>query len=190
MDLTDFGCHCNHTERNGISVCLKDDNMNDFHAFLKGPADTPYAGGTFKLRVMVPPEYPVKPPAVTFVTKIWHPNISSHTGFICLDILASKWPGSMNLRGVLLSVQNLLANPEKEDPQDSIVGRQAVRDESIFIQTAQEWTKVYANGCLSDPALQHEIGKLVDMGYDRDLALRALSECDWDMDEAIEKLVM
>lgn len=52
----------------------------------------------------------------------------------------------MNLRGVLMSVQNLLVNPEKLDPQDQIVGQQAIRDEYMFMRTAREWTKVYAGG--------------------------------------------
>ena len=28
---------------------------------------------------------------VKFVSKIWHPNISSVTGAICLDILKEQW---------------------------------------------------------------------------------------------------
>jgi ubiquitin-conjugating enzyme (huntingtin interacting protein 2) len=32
-------------------------------------------------------EYPFKPPRMKFHTKIWHPNVSSVTGAICLDIL-------------------------------------------------------------------------------------------------------
>ena len=28
-----------------------------------------------------------------FETKLWHPNVSSQTGAICLDILKDKWTG-------------------------------------------------------------------------------------------------
>lgn len=52
------------SESNGIAVCIME-NMNEFEAFLKGPAETPYKGGTFKIHVSVPKEYPMKPPTVS-----------------------------------------------------------------------------------------------------------------------------
>lgn len=43
------------------------------------PPDTPYAGGTFEVEIKIPDNYPFKSPSMKFVTKIWHPNISSQT---------------------------------------------------------------------------------------------------------------
>ena len=59
-----------------------------------------------------------------YAFQIWHPNISSVTGAICLDILKDQWAAAMTLRTVLLSLQALLAAPEPDDPQDAVVARQ------------------------------------------------------------------
>lgn len=56
-----------------------------------------------------------------FDAKIWHPNISSQTEAICLDILKDEWSPAMTIRTALLSLQALLCNPEPDDPQDAVV---------------------------------------------------------------------
>ena len=46
-----------------------------------------------------------------------HPNISSQTGAICLDILKDEWSPALTLKTALLSLQALLASPAPDDPQ-------------------------------------------------------------------------
>ena len=73
--------------------------------------------------INIPPDYPIKPPKMKFDTKIWHPNISSQTGAICLDILKNEWTPALTIRTALISLQALLCSPEPDDPQDAEVAR-------------------------------------------------------------------
>jgi len=55
------------------------DSITDLRGSFKGPSGTPYEGGNYEVSIKIPNEYPFKPPVMKFITKIWHPNISSQT---------------------------------------------------------------------------------------------------------------
>ena len=66
----------------------------------------------------------VEPPKVKFDTKVWHPNVSSQTGAICLDILRQEWSAALTIKTALISVRAMLSSPEPDDPQDEVVARE------------------------------------------------------------------
>lgn len=109
-----------------------------------GPPGTPYENGKYYIDIEVPMEYPFKPPKMKFDTKVYHPNISSVTGAICLDILKNAWSPVITLKSALISLQALLQSPEPNDPQDAEVAKHYLTDRESFNKTAAYWNKLYA----------------------------------------------
>ncbi|KAG0054629.1 Ubiquitin-conjugating enzyme 13 [Gryganskiella cystojenkinii] len=127
----------------GISATAHEDNLRYFDVIIAGPNQSPFEGGIFKLELFLPEDYPMAPPKVRFMTKIYHPNIDK-LGRICLDILKDKWSPALQIRTVLLSVQALLSSPNPDDPLANDVAQHWKENENAAIQTAQDWTRKYA----------------------------------------------
>lgn len=81
-----------------------------------------------------------------FITKVYHPNVSSASGAICLDILKDAWSPVLTLKSTLISLQSLLCSPEPNDPQDAEVAKHYTTSKPSFEETARYWTQVYAGG--------------------------------------------
>ena len=108
-----------------------------------GPSDSPYAGGTFKVNIQFPIDYPFKPPRIVFMTKIYHPNINT-AGFICLDILKQNWSPALTISKVLLSILSMLTDPNPKDPLMPDIAQQYVENREEYEATAKQWTQTYA----------------------------------------------
>lgn len=81
-----------------------------------------------------------------FITKVYHPNVSSASGAICLDILKDAWSPVLTLKSTLISLQSLLCSPEPNDPQDAEVAKHFTTSKGSFDETARYWTQIYAGG--------------------------------------------
>lgn len=152
--------------------------MRYFDVSIHGPSQSPYEGqsyhiktqarhstdkppgGIFKLELFLPDDYPMTPPKIRFLTKIYHPNIDK-LGRICLDVLKSEsqasfgeynanvglagnWSPALQIRTILLSIQALLGAPNPDDPLAPEVAKRWKDDEQAAIATAKEWTRTHA----------------------------------------------
>mmetsp|Transcript_10237 Transcript_10237/g.26816 ORF Transcript_10237/g.26816 Transcript_10237/m.26816 type:complete len:155 (-) Transcript_10237:381-845(-) len=104
------------------------DNLREWDCGIPGKKGSPWEGGVYKLRISFPEDYPTKPPKCQFKPVIFHPNIYP-SGTVCLSLLAEDkdWRPSVSVKQILLGIQNLLDNPNIDDP--------AQRDPYILFKT-------------------------------------------------------
>ena len=67
-----------------VAKPVREGDLRHLRGTINGPLETVYEGGVFDIDIVIPKQYPFEPPKMMFITKIWHPNISSQTGAICL----------------------------------------------------------------------------------------------------------
>lgn len=121
-------------------------NYFSWEGELYGPKDSPYEGGTFKISIDIPNEYPLRPPLIKFRTSIYHPNIH-YNGQICLDILKlPAWSPALGINRALLSIIVLLSSPNGSDPLNEEAGRLFETDPEEFKVRAAGWTAEHAMG--------------------------------------------
>ncbi|GMJ05897.1 ubiquitin-conjugating enzyme 27 [Hibiscus trionum] len=174
-------------DSSGIRVSPKSDNLARLTGIIPGPLGTPYEGGSFEIDITLPDGYPFEPPKMKFVTKVWHPNISSQSGAICLDILKDQWSPALTLKTALLSIQALLSAPEPGDPQDAVVAQQYLREYQTFVSTARYWTESFAKA--SSLGVEEKVQRLVEMGFPDGLVRSTLEAVGGDENLALEKLL-
>ncbi|KAL4423487.1 hypothetical protein ABPG77_003620 [Micractinium sp. CCAP 211/92] len=172
----------------GVTIELLGNSVQKLIGCLKGPRDTPFDGGIFYVNIELDDQYPFVPPKMRFITKVWHPNISSANGAICLDILKDQWSPALTLKTALLSLQALLSSPQPDDPQDAVVARQYMGSLAEYETTARQWTQMYAHG-QQVVGLEAKVLQIVEMGFDREQALAALRKADGDENGAMEILL-
>jgi len=175
------------TEANNSKVSAEavGGDLTKWKGTLYGPIDTVYEGGTFEIDIEIPGDYPYNPPKMKFTTKIWHPNVSSQTGAICLDVLGKEWSPALTIRTALLSIQALLSTPEPTDPQDAEVAEMYKNNKTEFDQTARFWTDTYAK---AQPSGNDSVMQIVEMGFDEAAAKQALEKHGGDVTAAINSL--
>lgn len=87
------------------------------YSWVMGPKDTLYEGYAFKIRVYLPPEWPVRSPSIAFVTKVMHVNIEFQSGAICCNQINEDYAPATRLSTIIkIVLPQLLEHPNSDDP--------------------------------------------------------------------------
>ncbi|KAJ2079636.1 ubiquitin-conjugating enzyme E2 H [Coemansia sp. RSA 988] len=127
-------------------VTLVNDSMQEFYVIFKGPKDTPFAGGEWKIHVELPEQYPYRSPSIGFVNKIFHPNIDELSGSVCLDVINQTWSPMFDLLNIFESfMPQLLRYPNPTDPLNGEAAALLMRDSAAYEGKVKEYVLRYAN---------------------------------------------
>ncbi|CAD2083677.1 ubiquitin-conjugating enzyme E2, putative [Plasmodium vinckei] len=129
-----------------IFLSHSDYNLYEWEAVIRGPKDSPYEGGKWKLSIKCKNTYPIDPPLITFITKVFHPNVNFTTGALCMDILKTNWSPAWTIQSLCRAILFLLNEPNAESPLNCDAGN-LIRSGDIkgFKSMAKMYTKEYAS---------------------------------------------
>ena len=88
----------------------------------------------------------------------------------------------------MLSLQALLCSPEPNDPQDAQVAKMYLENKPEFDRTAKLWVEQYATP-KSENSKDEAIGRVCEMGFDKESARAALEKFEWDEQAAVNDLL-
>jgi ubiquitin-protein ligase len=130
-------------EFNDVDITIPNEkNIKHLNAIVYGPKDTYYYGGKFIIDIILSKDYPLKPPKIKFITKIFHPNIGLN-GTICLDILQHKWSPAMSIANVITSIQLLLQEPNPDSPLNSKAASLYKNNINEYSNIVNSWINQY-----------------------------------------------
>mmetsp|Transcript_41441 Transcript_41441/g.125212 ORF Transcript_41441/g.125212 Transcript_41441/m.125212 type:complete len:160 (-) Transcript_41441:128-607(-) len=116
---------------------------------IKGPENSLYAGGVFKLDITLPDKFPREPPTVRFATEVWHPSISPVDGSVHLrELMAKPWTEMMTIEKLVLLLEPLLKDPKTHSTMGDIANYEAANqmkdDWEGFEMQAKFMTEAFA----------------------------------------------
>jgi len=131
--------------RNSTSKAFRDVQVDESNLLvwqgLLVPDKAPYNKGAFLIDLVFPPEYPFKPPKVSFRTKIYHPNIDEK-GQVCLPIVAAEnWKPATKTEQVIQALVSLVNDPEPDHPLRADLAEEFTKDKKKFFKNAEDFTK-------------------------------------------------
>ena len=123
---------------------LNETDPLDIQADIIGPNSTPYENGIFRVKLVIPNNFPLSASKGYFLTKIYHPNISEK-GEICVNTLKKDWnPAQWSLYNVFEVIKCLLIVPFPQSALNEDAGKIFMEDYAEYYKIAKIYTNIYA----------------------------------------------
>lgn len=142
----------------GIKLNVNTEQLTNINAEIRGPENTPYEDGIFKVKLVLSNTFPSQPPKGYFITPIFHPNVGP-SGEICVNTLGRDWSPDDGLGRILVVIRCLLIVPNPESALNEEAGMLLQENYHQFCQRAQLFTNIHAKrktACLEDASDVYE----------------------------------
>ncbi|QLQ81216.1 hypothetical protein HG537_0E05710 [Torulaspora globosa] len=95
------------------------------------PDEGYYKGGKFSFEITFSEAYPIEPPRVCCLNRIFHPNID-YQGKVCLNILREDWSPALELQSVVIGIIFLFLEVSDKEPLNKDAATMLSRDRIEF----------------------------------------------------------
>ena len=125
-----------------VQLIFPDPNkLLDFKVKIKvNDEDSLWHGATYEFSVSVPLTYPISPPVIKCLTKIYHPNIDL-AGNVCLNILRKDWRPILGISVVIFGLLFLFVEPNPDDPLNLEASEIYRNNKSKFVENVKKSLK-------------------------------------------------
>ncbi|KAI8148955.1 ubiquitin-conjugating enzyme/RWD-like protein [Fennellomyces sp. T-0311] len=114
-----------------------EDNLFEWHFTVRGPGDTEFEDGRYHGRILLPAEYPFKPPELIFLTPNGRFELNTK---VCLSITGyhpEYWQPAWGIRTVILAVMGFFPT----EARGAIGGLDYTKEErQLFAKKSNTWT--------------------------------------------------
>ncbi|KAJ2001042.1 Ubiquitin-conjugating enzyme E2 6 [Coemansia thaxteri] len=130
-------------------------NILEWHYVLRGPPDTPYAGGEYHGRVKFPSDYPYKPPAIQMITPSGRFQTNTNICMSMSNFHPSTWNPAWSVATILTGTLSFMVEEEATTGgiRTSNADRKALaRKSHAFNLANKQFSEVFPELCTPEPA--------------------------------------
>ncbi|KAJ2832445.1 Ubiquitin-conjugating enzyme E2 6 [Coemansia sp. 'formosensis'] len=130
-------------------------NILEWHYVLRGPPDTPYAGGEYHGKVKFPSDYPYKPPAIQMITPSGRFQTNTNICMSMSNFHPSTWNPAWSVSTILNGMLSFMVEEEVTTGgiRTSNADRKALaRKSHAFNLANKQFCEVFPALCTAEPA--------------------------------------